>query len=388
MKTLLKFAFKRRFLNKMTIILQVLFILIVCTVFYMDKISEFFNLDFHQPIEIKIENTLRKEIKNEDEWKSQGFIFTNNSDSIEITKVNKVYQISNVQELSIQQRIYDLLLRNHKRSLENENNLDWLEKYNTIHVEFIDSKLDENTFKQQIIILFLTSIYFMMLNFIAVNSNEIIMEKTSHMIPIILSSVKIRVHFLTKLIIGFCSVLFQIISSIGIVGLIGFLRYKLDQGQGLIRLILKFLPIQIDDFSITELFKLLDFKRSDFYLVLLGLLFILLGIFLIQICILILSSKVKTMEEAASIQGPFYLILLIIYYLALSLNTTHALSSGLGYILSFVPIFSMLIMPMRLLTSHVMPIELVVSILFTIALISLIFIVLYPQYESGLKNER
>lgn len=388
MKTLLKFAFKRRFLNKMTIILQVLFILIVCTVFYMDKISEFFNLDFHQPIEIKIENTLRKEIKNEDEWKSQGFVFTNNSDSIEITKVNKVYQISNVQELSIQQRIYDLLLRNHKRSLENENNLDWLEKYNTIHVEFIDSKLDENTFKQQIIILFLTSIYFMMLNFIAVNSNEIIMEKTSHMIPIILSSVKIRIHFLTKLIIGFCSVLFQIISSIGIVGIIGFLRYKLDQGQGLIRLILKFLPIQIDDFNITELFKLLDFKTSDFYLVLLGLLFILLGIFLIQICILILSSKVKTMEEAASIQGPFYLILLIIYYLALSLNTTHALSSGLGYILSFVPIFSMLIMPMRLLTSHVMPIELVVSILFTIALISLIFIVLYPQYESGLKNER
>jgi len=388
MKTLLKFAFKRRFLNKMTIILQILFILIVCTILYIDKISEFFNLDFHQPIEIKLENTLRKDIKNEDEWKSQGFIFTNNSNSIEITKVDKVYQISKVQELSVQQRIYDLLLRNHKRTMENENNLDWLEKYNTIEVEFIDSKLDENTFKQQIIILFLTSIYFMMLNFIAVNSNEIIMEKTSHMIPIILSSVKIRVHFLTKLIIGFCSVLFQIISSIGIVGVIAYLRYKLDQGQGLIRLILKFLPIQIDDFSITEILKLLDFKSSDLYLIGLGLLFILLGIFLIQICILILSSKVKTMEEAASIQGPFYLVLLIIYYLALSLNTTHALSNGIGYILSFVPIFSMLIMPMRLLTSHVMPIELLVSILFTIALISLIFIVLYPQYESGLKNEQ
>jgi len=388
MKTLLKFAFKRRFLNKMTIILQILFILIVGTVFYIDKISEFLNLDFHQPIEIKIENTLRKDIKNEDEWKSQGFIFTNNSDTIEIAKIDKVYQISNVQELSTQQRIYDLLLKNHKRSLENENNLDWLEKYNTIYVEFIDSKLDENTFKQQIIILFLTSIYFMMLNFIAVNSNEIIMEKTSHMVPLILSSVKIKVHFMTKLIIGFCSVLFQIITSIGIIGLIGYLRYKLDQGQGLIKLILKFIPVQIEEFSITELLKLLDFKPSDINLVLLGLLFILLGIFLIQICILILSSKVKTMEEAASIQGPFYLVLLIIYYLALSLNTTHALSVGIGYILSFVPVFSMLIMPMRLLTSHVMPIELIVSILFTIALISLIFIVLYPQYESGLKSER
>lgn len=388
MKILLKFAFKRRFMNKMTIILQILFILIVCTVFYIDKISALFNLEFHQPIEIKLESILRKEIKNEDEWKSQGFIFTNNSESIEITKEDKVYKVSKVQELNVQQHIYDLLLRNHKRSMENENNLDWLEKYNTIHVEFIDSKLDENTFKQQLIILFLTSIYFMMLNFIAVNSNEIIMEKTSHMIPLILSSVKIKAHFITKLIIGFCSVLFQIISSIGIVGLIGYLRYKLDEGQGLIRLILKFLPIQIDNFNLTELFKLLDFKTSDLYLLLLGLLFILLGIFLIQICILILSSKVKTMEEAASIQGPFYLVLLIIYYLALSLNTTHALSRGIGYILSFMPIFSMLIMPMRLLTSHVMPIELLVSILFTIALISLILIVFYPQYESGLKNDR
>lgn len=388
MRTLLKFAFKRRFLNKMTLILQVIFILIVCTVFYIDKLSEFLNLDFHQPIEVRIDNTLRKEIINEDEWKSQGFIFTNNQESIQISKVDKVYQITNVQELNIQQRIYELLLHNHKRTLENENNLDWLEKYNTIQIEFIDSKLDENTFKQQLIIIFLTSIYFMMLNFIAVNSNEIIMEKTSHMIPIILSSVKIRVHFLTKLIIGFCSVLFQITSSIGIIGLIGYLRYKFDQGQGLIRLILKFLPLQIDSFNFNEILKLLDFKTSDIKLILLGLLFILLGIFLIQICILILSSKVKTMEEAASIQGPFYLVLLIIYYLALSLNTTHALSNGIGYVLSFVPIFSMLIMPMRLLTSHVMPIELVVSILFTIALISLIFIVLYPQYESGLKNER
>jgi ABC-2 type transport system permease protein len=372
----------------MTIILQVLFILIVCTVFYIDKISEFFNLDLHQPIEIKLEHSLRKEIKNEDEWKSQGFIFTNNPNIVEINKVDNVYQIMHVQELNTQQRIYELLLSNHKRTLENENNLDWLEKYNTINVEFIDSSLDEKPFKQQLIILFLTSIYFMMLNFIAVNSNEIIMEKTSHMIPLILSSVTIKVHFLTKLIIGFCSVLFQIVSSIGIIGLIGYLRYKLDLWQGLIKLVLKFMPIPIEQISFTEIIKLLDLKTSDLKLVLLGLTFILLGIFLIQICILILSSKVKTMEEAASIQGPFYLVLLIIYYLALSLNTTHALSNGIGYFLSFVPVFSMLIMPMRLLTSHVMPIEVLVSILFTIAIISLIFIVLYPQYELGLKNEQ
>lgn len=391
MKTLLKFAFKRRFLNKMTLILQVLFISIVCLMFYVDKVSEFFNLDFSNPIPINLELTLRKQIVNEDEWKAQGFVFTNNKDSIEIRKVDTIYQVTKVQELNTQTKIYQLLLNNHKQRMESESNstvYKWLEKYETIDIDFVESKLDDNQFKHQLIIIFLTSIYFMMLNFIAVNSNEIIMEKTSHMIPIILTSVSIKIHFLTKLIIGFSSVLFQIISSISIISIVAYARYQLDQGKGLISLVVKYLPINIDSISLADILVLLDFKWTDINLVLLGLLFILLGIFLIQICILILSSKVKTMEEAASIQGPFYLILLIIYYLALSLNTSQSLSFGLGYTLSFVPVFSMLIMPMRLLTQHVMPIEILISILFTIALISLISAILYPQYASGLKNER
>jgi hypothetical protein len=389
MKTLLKFAFKRRFMNKMTVILQVLFILLVCFIFYFDKISDVLNLEFNQAIPINIESSLRKLIVNEDEWTTQGFVFTNNKDGITITKEKDFYLISKVDEINIQSKIYQLLLSSHQLRMESESNnsvYKWLEKYESIEVEFLESKVEDNQFKHQLIILFLTSIYFMMLNFIAVNSNEIIMEKTSHMIPIILSSVSVRVHFITKLIVGLSSIVFQIVSSIGIVGLLAYSRYRLDQGKGLIQLIVRYLPINIESISITELLKLVDFKWSDINYVLLGLLFILLGIFLIQICILILSSKVKTMEEAASIQGPFYLFLLVTYYLALSLNTSHSLSTGLGYTLSFVPMFSMLIMPMRLLTENVMSIEVILSILFTIVLISLIFILFYPVYEKSIKN--
>ena len=68
MKTLLKFAFKRRFMNKMTVILQVIFILLVCLIFYFDKISDVLNLEFNQAIPINIESSLRKFIVNEDEW--------------------------------------------------------------------------------------------------------------------------------------------------------------------------------------------------------------------------------------------------------------------------------------------------------------------------------
>ena len=390
MKTLLQFSFKRRFLNKMTLFLQIIFILVISIMFYFDKISELLNLEFNKPIPIYIEPNLRKLIVNEAEWKNKGFEFTTNKESITISYSKDVYTITLVDDLMTQSKIYDLLLDNHQKRKESSSNSSvyrWLEDYRSIDVDFLEYKYEDNQFKHQIIILFLTSIYFMLLNFIAVNSNEIIMEKTSHMIPIILTHVKIKTHFISKLIIGFASVLFQIISSIGIVGLIGYSRYQLDKGEGLIRLLVKFLPFKLDSFNLDDILKLLDLSMNDLVQVSIGLVFILIGIFTIQILILILSSKVKTMEEAASIQGPFYLVLLIIYYLALSLNTTQSLSSNLGLTLSYIPIFSMLIMPMRLLTQHVMPIEIMISILFSFALISLIFIIMYPIYCEGLREE-
>ena len=390
MKTLLQFSFKRRFLNRMTLFLQVIFIIVISIMFYFDKISESLNLEFNKPTPIFIEPSLRKRIVNEEEWKNKGFEFTTNKDSITISQTNNVYRITLVDDLITQSKIYDLLLDNHQKRKESSSNpsvYKWLEDYRSIEVNFLEYKQEDNQFKHQIIILFLTSIYFMLLNFIAVNSNEIIMEKTSNMIPIILTHIKIKTHFISKLIIGFASVVFQIISSIGVVGLIGYSRYQLDKGEGLIRLLVKFLPFKLDSFNLDDILKLLDLSMNDVYQVFIGLIFILIGIFIIQILILILSSKVKTMEEAASIQGPFYLVLLIIYYLALSLNTTQSLSSNLGSVLSYIPIFSMLIMPMRLLTQHVMPVEIMTSILFSFALISLIFIVMYPLYCAGLREE-
>lgn len=390
MKTLLKFSFKRRFLNKMTLFLQLMFIVIITLMFYFDKVSDVFNLEFNQPIPIYIEPSLRKLIVNESAWTSKGFVLSTNKNSITISKVKDKYTISLVDDLFTQSKIYELLLDNHQKRKENSSNpsvYKWLEDYQKIDVEFLEYHQEENQFKHQLIILFLTSIYFMLLNFIAVNSNEIIMEKTSHMIPIILTHVKIRTHFMSKLIIGFSAVLFQIMSSIGVVGIIAYTRYQLDRGEGLIKLLVKFLPFKLELMNLDDLLKLLDLDWNDFYQVVLGLIFILIGILIIQILILILSSKVKTMEEAASIQGPFYLILLIIYYLALSLNTTQSLSSGFGYLLSYIPIFSMLIMPMRLLTQHVMPMEIITSILFSFALISLTFILMYPLYIRGLREE-
>ena len=78
-------------------------------------------------------------------------------------------------------------------------------------------------------------------------------------------------------------------------------------------------------------------------------------------CIRDRSSFIANVEEAGNIQAPFYLILMGVYYFALSVNTPYQMSEGIGFILSFLPFFSMLFMPCRLLIQNVSMFELMLS---------------------------
>ena len=70
----------------------------------------------------------------------------------------------------------------------------------------------------------------------------------------------------------------------------------------------------------------------------------------------------------SSITFLFYFlpIVLVIYYLALALNSPAKLDSGIGYIFSFIPVFSMLFMPMRLLLLTVSIYEILLGIILSV----------------------
>ncbi|MGN1344456.1 MAG: hypothetical protein ACI4U3_07740, partial [Traorella sp.] len=93
--------------------------------------------------------------------------------------------------------------------------------------------------------------------------------------------------------------------------------------------------------------------------------------------LVVLSSFISNIEEAGNVQGPFYMLLMAVYYLAISLNTPYQMSEGIGYILSFFPFLSMLFMPCRLLIQNVSILELGLS-----ALISLVFMYLVVSQGS------
>ena len=389
MRTLLKFALKRRFFNKLSLSLQALFIFVVFGLLYVDKLSAWIGLDLHQPYQVAFSSDMDRDKIDVDLWANQGFELVKDKADILIELNEEGYAVKGVNDVILKQRIQAILLIQHKQNIlktSQENVHAWLEEYENIHVHFEEIEVEQTSFKAQLALVFLTGLYFMLLNFIAVNSGEIIMEKTTHIMPLILSSVSTRVHFVSKLILGMFSVMFQIVSSILIVGLGLYLRFRDDRFRGLIQAASKYLALP--EFEFELLLKLFDFNIQDFQRLSLALLFMLVGIFIVQLLILVLASQVKNAEEAAAIQGPFYLVLLLIYYLSLSIQSPASLSHGLGYQLSFVPVLSMLMMPIRIFTQDLVFVEILSSLTISFALIILLLSVTYPTYVKGLRNIR
>jgi hypothetical protein len=291
MRTLLKFALKRRFFNKLSLSLQALFILVVFGLLYVDKLSAWIGLDLHQPYQIAFSNNVDRDKIDIDLWENQGFQLVKAKADILIDLNEEGYAVEGVNDVILKQRIQAILLIQHKQNIlktSQENVHAWLEEYENIYVHFEEIEVEQTSFKAQLALVFLTGLYFMLLNFIAVNSGEIIMEKTTHIMPLILSSVSTRAHFVSKLILGMFSVMFQIVSSIFIVGLGLYLRFRDDRFRGLIQAASKYLALP--EFEFELLLKLFDFNIQDLQRLVLALVFMLVGIFIVELLILVLAS--------------------------------------------------------------------------------------------------
>jgi ABC-2 type transport system permease protein len=390
MKHLIYFSLKRRFLNPISIFLQVLFIIGVLVLFNLDHLSSAFHLDLTTPYPIQVSPETKEVLLPIEYWEKQGLNLTQEEASISIDFKNEIFEVKGAASMTIQAKIYALLLKSHQQRLLNESHpsvSDFVMVYNSVPVLF-DSKFDPMMgIRENLVFMILTSIYFMMLNFISVNSNEIIQEKSSNVLEFILTSVSPFQHFCAKILTGLITVLVQIGLSGGIFGLVMMARFNYDQGRGLFALANKYFALDSSGITYEALIGIFKFDGTLILKACFALLFLVLGLLIIQLLILILSARVKTIEEAGSIQGPFYLGLLALYYLSLVLNTPTQLVQGLGVILSYVPVSSMLLMGMRILSTNVAYDELSLSLLISMITLTLIMWGGFEWYRKGLVNE-
>ncbi|MEF9962502.1 MAG: ABC transporter permease [Erysipelotrichaceae bacterium] len=396
MRELVTFSLRRRFLNKAQITLNIIMFVVIGCVFFADGIIDLVNPDLLDAPIIYLKNmdhyTQDKLLHGKQEgfsfrvWKQQKVESTKQY-ILEFDNGYKLHSQYPMDELSVQS-ISGLLTSIHQFAIQEESGKDnpILMEYsaNLKVVNMVKEKdFDVSSEKQKLVFMVITGIYFMMLSFASSAATEVVYEKSTKTLELILTSVSANVHFLSKMIVGWLVIIFQCIFTLSYVFFWFVLRNIKDEGLGLLAAVdkLKIFPIKGKTFHMV--LSNINLEAEFVINIITIFLFLFVGILFIQLILVILSSFISNMEEAGNVQGPFYLILLGVYYLTLSLNTPYQMQEGLGFILSFLPFFSMLFMPCRLLLCEIGWSEILLS--FTIAVSAVVLVIKTggPLYQKG-----
>lgn len=398
MKELISFTLRRRFINGSNLIFNVLIFMIAGCILFSDILINWINPSAlnHQKIYLNTQDELSLSLQTMD---IEGIEFIYRDEETEklleadpksyvLTfeegyKLVSSYALNNTTVTMIE----SLLTTLHQTLLLQENLTEeqFIQANHMIDVEnkIINQhvQLDEN--KQNLLFMVITSIYFTMLSCSTSVANEIIYEKSTRQLELILTSISARKHFASKILVGWLAILMQggMLFMIFLFWIL--IRHLFDGGEGLISLINQLNLYKIHQTTFIDVILSIDIQLDFIIKVFFIFIFLMIGILLTQIILSIFSSFISSIENASAIQSPFYIILMIVYYFTLSVNTPYQMSEGIGYICSFIPFLSMLFMPCRLMIQNVSIYELILSLL-----ISMIFMLLVTKngmdmYERG-----
>lgn len=365
MKYLVLFSLKRKFFNKSFFVYLGIIFVICCGVFYSDKIVNAFFSNLLSPTKIKINFDDKYNLCEliEPDFKCD------NAAEIVINQVDADYLIEMPPSAhpNLEPILTKLLLsyEQEKRLLTLPAELagQWIDM-SKVKVDFKWESVEYQNNNQDYLVVIISSIYFMMLGFASGLANEIAVEKLGNMLEIIGTSVSLKTHYYSKILIGWVSIGISIGSGFLVMLLVGCSRYLFDNGVALIKFVQKFGFLLHFD-SMSMIVKTL-FQDSRWLFFIVSLLFLWIGILFVQLILVIISSKLKTIEETNALQSPVYIALLVLYYVSVFMNYPQSMISGFGYYCSFFPVLSMVFMPSRLLLYSVSFLELLVASLISI----------------------
>lgn len=379
MVELLKESINRRFKNKTTFVLFIIIFSLISALFfsdvlmnkfipsYLDKVS--LNLDVDYQDLFLLNNEEKVEHKNDAE--------------ITIHQDGLYFEIQSASPLNMEEEFFlENLILNYTNTL--------ILGTEEVSVNFLN--LEKESKNEDYLYVLITGIYFMMLAYSTVVANEVVVEKATNVIELICTAVDIKIHYYSKIIIGTLTVFLQLFLILPAVSIMGLFRYRYDKGRGLFKMLYRFNILDNNYDNIQVFLQKMSINGKTISMFVLALLFLLIGLMIIQVMAVLISCRVESVEEAGALQGPFYVLLLLIYYISIFFKASKQLTHGWGYAFSFVPLFSMLLMPMKMFNGVVTIEEISLSLLLSIlTLISLVFLgeSYYRKkilYKKGCKN--
>lgn len=400
MSELVKFSLKRRFINTSTILLNIMLCLVLGAAFFADKIVDLINPQLFDERIIylcNLDDTITQSLL-ESEQTGIKFIVSE-EDPEALVKENNSAVALEYQQGYIMHTLYkadsilvaslSALLSQTHQTLALSSLVSSAEEFESImspiNIEnkVLNESVEVSEDRQNLIFMVITSIYFTMLSFSTTVANEVIYEKSTKTLELILTSVSAKAHFLSKMIVGWLAIFIQMLLVCVYILMWFIIRNGVDQGSKLIAMASKAGLLNTSCKTFSELFGQVHIEPSFLLKLLFILAFLYTGILFIQMILVILSSFIANVEEAGNIQAPFYLILMGTYYFTLSVNTPYQMSEGIGFLLSFLPFFSMLFMPCRLLIQNVSLFELLLSYMISFGAIFLVVKEGSAVYQRG-----
>lgn len=205
-------------------------------------------------------------------------------------------------------------------------------------------------------IMIISFLYFTLLGFSSNLSTDVLSEKHSQALLMILSTLKRKDYFLMKVYLSWINILIQsVLVSSSIIFAILF-RSNHDQGRGILSFLYEqqWIPSKFETFS--EILQMVT-QNAQFSLSVgfAGLSFVI-GLMTCMLFLLWMSLKAQRSEELASIQTPFYIVIVLMYYISLWINELQGLSQSVSPWIIQLPVLSMIFHPLQLATKPV-PIE-------------------------------
>ena len=359
LRLLMRFAIEKRICNRTFIGYNLILVGLIFGIFFCDLIIQKFSPDFFQVKKVFI--LQQDDLYNYVKLQSSTIAFEIFHDEQEIERIlnNGAWVISKMDDYHVMSnqefspmlylQVQQLLLAYEEELLQSKLTPEQYRqgKLPSIVPIFMGEE-KESTVNQTWAFLLITSIYFVALSYVGIAASDVVYEKSTRMMELILTSVSSTTHLIAKLLSGWLVLIFQLFLMSFAVFVAGAIRYIYDKGNGFIGVLVHFELLPQLEFNLSDVVTFLASHRFIFIKLIVGLMFMLIGILFIQTILVILSSFIGSIEESGAIQSPFYLLFMGVYYLTIFLNNPTHMNHGIGKSLSMLPFFSMLFMPCRM----------------------------------------
>lgn len=251
MSELVKFSLKRRFINTSTILLNVMLCLVLGAAFFADKIVDIINPQLFDERIIylcNLDESISQSLLESDQTGIKFIVSDEHPETLvkeDNTAIALEYQQGYIMHTlykadSLLVASLSALLSQTHQTLALSTLVSSAEEFESImspiNIEnkVMNESVEVSEDRQNLIFMVITSIYFTMLSFSTTVANEVIYEKSTKTLELILTSVSAKAHFLSKMIVGWLAIFIQMLLVCVYLFVWFIIRNGVDQGSKLI----------------------------------------------------------------------------------------------------------------------------------------------------------